>query len=114
MRCKGRDGFWVVQLKLALVFRFLMSLCLSLSCMDVLIWVNCCVIQGLKGYKLSLVLKLGHGDISFIFVFNKLKIKPHQNYAFSLPGKTVVLIDLLSQGSWWADSTMKMGHRQKP
>lgn len=61
------DGFWVVQLKLALVFRSVMSLCLSLSCMDVLIWVNCCVIQGLKGCKLSSILKLGHADISSYF-----------------------------------------------
>lgn len=95
-----------------------MSLCPSLSCVVLLIRVKCCVIQEWKGCKLSLVLQVGRGEIHlFLSLNNKCKKKnqtKNQNYSFSLPGNAVVLIDLLSQGSWWADSMMKMGHRQKP
>lgn len=69
-RDEGGKDFGVLQLKVALTFWSLMSLCLSLSCVDLLTWVNCCVIQEWKGCKLSLGLKLSHGEILLFLSLN--------------------------------------------
>ncbi|NXD87125.1 NEUFC protein, partial [Halcyon senegalensis] len=48
----GTSDSRVLQLKVALTFSSLTSLCLSLSCVDLLMWANCCVSQEEEARKL--------------------------------------------------------------